>query len=550
MTVNSNFLENLKKLEVVQLQRPKCRKVKYLISEFGSGTIRIPEYQRSFVWDIPKQCRFIESIFLKVPVPAIFLMERSGDEIGNRNIFEVIDGVQRLTTLCNFFNGSLKLSGLQKLIDLNNTKYSTLPSAIKEYFLECELLTQIIKQETQPEIQFEVFGRLNQGSVSLNAQELRNCMFHGEFNDFLIECSKNEGYRKNIDQFSKFKPPTAGKPDKGRMLDIELVLRFFCLYESFDQEKKRYPESRSEILNDYMRRRMKGDDSNLLPLDELREKFIHASTLVAHVFDGYQFKPFLKKQEEVRFSPTLNQSVFDIQMLGFADLDSDLVKDHKDIIFETFIDMSMYDEDFKDALSRSTNTKVTDRVLGWKDRLQKIFENPQKYVEKIEEKTKLFCENPVCYKSGLSIKRLRECDVFDGHLYHRAHCPGNSIFTPRYYLESKPRATYDSEVIIQICGENDEVFGVVEAISFVLENVREAMENDEFEYHLERLSNLEFIGSRSHLSQICTAKIKRLRPIYPDQDLYFDASGGRNEVLKRLAEIMSLFSSLQPSSIQ
>jgi hypothetical protein len=117
-------------------------------------------------------------------------------------------------------------------------------------------------------------------------------------------------------------------------------------------------------------------------------------------------------------------------------------------------------------------------------------------------------------------------------------------------LGLKPRATYDSEVIIQICGENDEVFGVVEAISFVLENVREAMENDEFEYHLERLSNLEFIGSRSHLSQICTAKIKRLRPIYPDQDLYFDASGGRNEVLKRLAEIMSLFSSLQPSSIQ
>jgi uncharacterized protein with ParB-like and HNH nuclease domain len=114
MTVNSNFLENLKKLEVVQ--RPKCRKVKYLISEFGSGTIRIPEYQRSFVWDIPKQCRFIESIFLKVPVPAIFLMECSGDEIGNRNVFEVIDGVQRLTTLCNFFNGSLKLSGLQKLI--------------------------------------------------------------------------------------------------------------------------------------------------------------------------------------------------------------------------------------------------------------------------------------------------------------------------------------------------------------------------------------------------------------------------------------------------
>jgi len=105
----------------------------------------------------------------------------------------------------------------------------TRPSSISSLFMEREIDTIIIQSGTDPEIQFEVFGRLNQGSVSLNPQELRNCMFHGIFNDFLINCSRNAIYRELLEPFSKFKTPKEGTADKNRMFDVELVLRFFCL---------------------------------------------------------------------------------------------------------------------------------------------------------------------------------------------------------------------------------------------------------------------------------------------------------------------------------
>ena len=82
-------------------------------------------------WDAP-QCRFIESIFLQIPIPAIFLLEKIEDSENDntgRVIFEVIDGVQRITTIANFVSGLLKLAYLETLTDLNQAKFSQLPRA-------------------------------------------------------------------------------------------------------------------------------------------------------------------------------------------------------------------------------------------------------------------------------------------------------------------------------------------------------------------------------------------------------------------------------------
>jgi hypothetical protein len=547
MTINSSFLDKLQ--EVAVHQRGSYKTVKALIHEFGSGIISIPDYQRTFVWDLPKQCRFIESIFLKIPVPAIFLLEKSGDDIGSRKVFEVIDGVQRLTTLCSFFNGTLKLDGLRKVPELNNTKYATLPQEVKDDFLDRKLRTQIILEDTQPEIQFEVFGRLNQGSVSLNAQELRNCMFHGDFNNFLIECSKIEDFRKNIEDFSKFKTPALGKPDKARMNDVELVLRFFCLYELFDREKQKYPESRSETLNEYMRQRGQSDHG-LLETSVLREKLIHASKLVQHVFSPNQFRTFSKKKDTLSFTSSLNQSVFDVQMLGFVDLDSDVVYQHKDILFETFIDMSLYESDFKDALSKSTNTKVSDRVLGWKNRINDILSDPKKYTRKLEKKRDLFASDPSCSDSGREIKKLFECDVFEGKLYHRLFSPGNDIFKPQYYSNLNSRLTKTDEVLVEIAGKEYQSPDVKESVSLVFEFVQEELIGEDISYDIQRLESFDFVGSRVSLSKNCSAKLKIFLPLLPDHKLYFDASGGRKDVFERLEKIASLFAALQPFSIQ
>ena len=277
MAIGNDFLTNLRKVQVVK--RTYNKSIRDLIGDFQSAKIIIPSYQRTFVWETDKQCRFVESIFLQIPVPPIFLLEKienpENDNTGGV-VFEVIDGVQRITTLTNFVNGFLKLTGLETLPDLNQAKFSQLPNSISSLFMERQIDTLIIESGTHPEIQFQVFGRLNQGSVSLNGQELRNYMFHGVFNDFLIECNRKTTYRELLQPFKKFHTVPEGRPDKNRMLDVELVLRFFSLYESFDSEANKYPDVRTETFNGYMRDRNSKPNEfrSLKDLEETFEKVV------------------------------------------------------------------------------------------------------------------------------------------------------------------------------------------------------------------------------------------------------------------------------------
>jgi hypothetical protein len=262
MPVDTEFLTQLGKTTVVQ--DTKLKSVKELIIDFQNERIHIPPYQRTFVWDNEKQCRFIESLFMNIPIPPIFLLSKN-QKNPEKPSFEVIDGVQRLTTLVNFHNGLLKLRGLLSLPDLNQATFANLPQNVQDFFLDRELYTVTIHKETHPEIQFEVFARLNQGSVSLNDQELRNCIFHGEFNDFLNHLSRNPQYRALLSPFGKFKPVLEGRTDRNRMLDVELILRFFALYELYGfTNPSEFLSAHSDTLNLYMRIRT-GKASHLIP---------------------------------------------------------------------------------------------------------------------------------------------------------------------------------------------------------------------------------------------------------------------------------------------
>ena len=102
-----NLLQQIKEAKVSQ--RQTSVKVSHVISDLKEKHIIVPEYQRQFVWDNSIQSRFVESIFMAIPIPAIFLLETIDDETGiTKN--EVIDGVQRLSTLVAFVDNKLKLS--------------------------------------------------------------------------------------------------------------------------------------------------------------------------------------------------------------------------------------------------------------------------------------------------------------------------------------------------------------------------------------------------------------------------------------------------------
>ncbi len=201
-----------------------------------------PEYQRRLVWDTKKRSLFIESLLLNIPVPPLFLYEHE------LNRYEVMDGQQRLNAVAEFYEDAFALRGLERWKELNGLKYSDLPDNLKRGLDRRRLSTTVLlfeensKTETNREdIRKIVFERLNTGGQSLNAQELRNCIYSGTFNNLLISLSSDALFRKIWEITKESLSPTPHDeldniPEDHslyrRMTDCQIVLRFFTFRNS------------------------------------------------------------------------------------------------------------------------------------------------------------------------------------------------------------------------------------------------------------------------------------------------------------------------------
>src|SRR5579863_2811998 len=98
---------------------PNDFNVSTLFNFVESGAVRIPGFQRNFVWDRARSSKLIESLILGLPVPQLFLYEQS------RNRFLVIDGQQRLMSIYYFIKKRFPLkekrSELRTIFDEKGT---------------------------------------------------------------------------------------------------------------------------------------------------------------------------------------------------------------------------------------------------------------------------------------------------------------------------------------------------------------------------------------------------------------------------------------------
>ncbi|CPU65908.1 Protein of uncharacterised function DUF262 [Mycobacteroides abscessus] len=178
-----------------------------------------PEYQRRSRWTLAKQSALIESFLLNVPVPPVYLAE---EQFGS---YTVIDGKQRITAIHDFMSGRLALRSLAELPELNECTIRDLPEAmsnalrVRPYIRAVTLLKQ-----SNPDLKYEVFIRLNRGGERLTEQEVRNVAFRGPLNDLILELSENEFLRR---QFNI----TSASERFRKMEDAEIVLRFLALSE-------------------------------------------------------------------------------------------------------------------------------------------------------------------------------------------------------------------------------------------------------------------------------------------------------------------------------
>lgn len=209
------------------------------VARFNNGKIILdPPYQRTFRWDIVNQSQLIESVLLGLPLPPIFVFS-------NQNaLWEVIDGVQRTTTFCNFLNDKVNkhiFEGCEILTELNGKSYSDLPEFVKNSLGNVRLRIEIIEDTADIQSQYLLFSRLNSNGINLSPQELRNFLIYKINPDFynkINDLKNNELFKSAID----FKSSRKEKQE-----DLEYVIRFF-LSRKFALDKPS-PNSYNKIDN-------------------------------------------------------------------------------------------------------------------------------------------------------------------------------------------------------------------------------------------------------------------------------------------------------------
>lgn len=320
-----------------------------LYDKWQAGDIEIPRFQRQFVWKQVQASKLIESFLIGLPVPAIFLYtERQTQK------FLVIDGQQRLRSVFYFFDGYFgeEQQGAREVFALKGlspkSRYAGITNAglddADRRKLNNSVLRSFIVQQLDPADDtsiYHIFERLNTGGTLLANQEIRNCVYRGNFNELLHSLNQLDEWRKIL-----------GRPkEDSRQRDVELVLRFFALLDITTYEKP---------MKDYLSKFMK---ANRDPGEKVLEQFKNlfqstCAAVIAHLGP----RPF-------HIRAGLNAAVFDSVMGSFA---HHLTKTPDDIA-ERYDNLKKDEEFLKNVSAGTTDEEVV--RARFKTATSKLFES-------------------------------------------------------------------------------------------------------------------------------------------------------------------------------
>ena len=405
-----------------------------LLGKYQRGRLNIqPEFQRQFVWDKVKSSRLIESALLDIPLPVIYLSE---EQDGKEN---VIDGQQRLTSFFSFIGGKLpdgsdfKLSGLKVFGELNGKKFKELSDELQDKISYYKLRTIKFKKESDNDLQFEIFARLNTGSVPLNDQELRNCVHRGKFNNLLKELATDQDFRYLLGLTASDR----------RMKDRELVLRFASFHFNT------YLNYKAPIKNFLNHTIEKYRDISIVDEQNLRSAFKNTVQIIKSLLDKNAFKRFYRgdeKNKNGKWEPKkFNVSLFDILIYSFAREDKNTVYQNLERIREALIDLMTTDQIFIESIELSTSSvkAVTNRFDKWRMALQSILGigNTEPRCFTYQLKQELYLSNDMCAICGNKIRNIDDSAVDHIQQYWTGGktIPDNARLTHRYCNNARPR---------------------------------------------------------------------------------------------------------------
>jgi hypothetical protein len=393
-----------------------------------------PEFQRHFVWDVSKSSRLIESSLLDIPLPVIYLSEEDdGREY-------VIDGQQRLTAFFSFINGKFpedqrdfKLAGLKVFPELNGKMFKDIEENAQDKISSCIIRTITFKKESDKNLKFEIFERLNTGAVSLNDQELRNCIFRGPYNKLLNKLSQDKDFMHLLGL----------KAFDRRMKDVELVLRFAAFYHATYLKYK--PPMRIFLNNDMEKYQFIREEEAA----ELTIAFKNAVAIINSLFGKSAFKRFYKgtdKNPDGYWEPKkFNASLYDVLMYLFAQSDKHTTYQYLDSIREALIYLMTNDKEFIDSIELSTSSMHAVRKRFDKSRMAIEdlggIQNKEPRCFSLQLKQELYDKDNTCTICGQRINHIDDAAVDHIEQYWTGGktIPENARLTHRYCNWARPR---------------------------------------------------------------------------------------------------------------
>lgn len=193
--------------------------VEHWISAQNGARLNLsPEYQRNMIWDNARKSALIESLLLRIPIPAFYLDE---DREGNKN---VIDGMQRLSTIHSYINNEFPLEKMQYLSHCEKKYFRDLEAKYRGRIEDTELAVNILDEKCPQMVKFDVFRRVNTGGLPLNFQEIRNIMALPKVRVLL----------QKMAQCEEFQQATQGRMKDLRMGAQELCLRYLTVLFAYD----------------------------------------------------------------------------------------------------------------------------------------------------------------------------------------------------------------------------------------------------------------------------------------------------------------------------
>lgn len=298
-----------------------------------------PRFQRHFVWDKTRQSRLIESIFLGLPLPAIYLSEYDDGRM------TIVDGLQRISTIRDFMNNELRLCNMEYFDFCNGKTFSelNLPELQLRRFYRTQITCFKIDYRSPSQLKYDLFRRLNTGGKALNDQEIRNCLSRNDVQDALYYMISSQ----------EFKTATCGSIKDTRMAAQESALRFICFYHFYTSSANLtgYDGNMSRALDSCVERL---NEVSKLELNKYVTLFKDSMKLAYSLFGEYTFRKVYPNYRNTRKS-SINKSLMLATTVLLA-VYGNKYNSRKNLTDE-FADLLERDKNLIDAISWGTSSK-------------------------------------------------------------------------------------------------------------------------------------------------------------------------------------------------